>query len=244
MRAYELMKETLLRKIYIRIVHISWIAIYGLIFLIPFPQETWNWGPFLFAWSGCLLPLLLSSGIFGDDIASGRIRILVTKPFWLGELYLYRLMGMSLQAFLHLVICGCVIFILHGVTGRGNIKNLGLWILSSWLVFNTWAALSTSLSVVVRRALNSMLLFIAIGFVFFFASILETFFPDHTVKVVLEVVLRYTCPPIELLVNLATGKYSMVKDLGCVLYSLVLTTIYSIVGIIILSKRQFACVFD
>ena len=244
MRAYELMKETLLRKTYIRIVHISWLAIYGFIFLIPFPPETWSWGPFLFAWSGCLLPLLLSAGIFGNDIASGRISILITKPLHLGELYIYRLMGMSLQAFLHLVISGCVIFILHGVTGRGNINNLGLWILSSWLIFNTWAALSTSFSVVVRRGNNSMLLFVLIGFTFFFTSFLVSFIPDYTATVVLKVVLKYICPPIELLVNLAGGKYSLIQNLGCVMHSLVLTALYSIVGIIILIKRQFACESD
>jgi len=244
MRAYELMKETLLRRIFIRIVHISWLAIYGLIFLIPFPQETWSWGPFLFAWSGCLLPLVISAGIFGDDIASGRISILVTKPFWLGELYLYRLIGISLQAFLHLIISGCVILLLHRITGRGNINNFGLWMLLSWLVFNTWAALSTSLSVVVKRGNNSMLLFVAAGFVCFFSSFLVSFLPDHISTVVLRIVLKYTCPPIELLVNLANGKYSLVKDFGCVLYSLVLTAIYSIVGITILSRRQFACVRD
>lgn len=244
MRAYELMKETLLRKTYIRIVHISWVAIYGLIFLIPFPPEVWNWGPFLFAWSGCLLPLLLSAGIFGDDIASGRISFLITKPLWLGELYIYRLLGMSLQAFLHLVISGCLILILHRATSRGNINSFGLWILSSWLIFNTWAALSTSLSVLVRRALNSMLLFVATGFTFFFASFLGSFLPDHTATAVLQVVLRYTCPPIELLVNLAIGKYGFIQNLGCVLYSLVLTVLYSIIGITILSKRQFVCVRD
>jgi ABC-type transport system involved in multi-copper enzyme maturation permease subunit len=244
MRAYELMKETLLRKPYIRIVHISWFATYGLLFIIPFPPEVWNWGPFLFAWSGCLLPLLLSAGIFGDDIASGRISFLITKPLWLGELYIYRLMGISLQAFLHLVISGCVMFILHGATGRGNINNLGLWILLSWLIFNTWAALSTSLSVVVRRGNNSMLLFVATGFTFFFASFLVTSFPDHRATAVLRIVIRYTCPPIELLVNLAGGKYNWIQSFGCVMYSLVLTAFYGIAGIIILSKRQFACVRD
>jgi ABC-type transport system involved in multi-copper enzyme maturation permease subunit len=212
--------------------------------LIPFPAETWSWGPFLFAWSGCLLPLLLSAGIFGNDIASGRISILITKPLWLAELYIYRLMGMSLQAFFHLVISGCVIFILHGVTGRGNINNLGMWILSSWLIFNTWAALSTSFSVVVRRGNNSMLLFVIIGFTFFFISFLVSFIPDHTTTVVLQNVLKYTCPPIELLVKMANGKYSIIRNLGCVMHSLMLTAFYSIVGIIILIKRQFACESD
>lgn len=244
MRAYELMKETFLRKTYVRIVHISWFAIYGLLFIIPFPPEVWNWGSFLFAWSGCLLPLLLSAGIFGDDIASGRISILITKPLWTGELYIYRLMGLSLQAVLHLVISGCVMFILHVATDRGNMNNLGLWILSSWLIFNTWAALSTSFSVVVRRAHNSMLLFAAIGFVYFFASLLVISFPKHTATVVFLGTLRYVCPPVELLFNLANGKYSLIQGLVCVMHSLVLTALYSIVGIIILSRRQFICVRD
>jgi len=244
MRAYELIKETFLRKTYIRIVHISWFAIYGFIFLIPFPPEKWSWGSFIFAWSGCLLPLLLSAGIFGDDIASGRISILITKPLRLAELYIYRLMGMSLQAFVHLVISGCVIFILQSVTGRGNINNLGFWILSSWLIFNTWAALSTSFSVVVRRGNNSMLLFVITGFTFFFTSFIVNVIPDHTSTVVLQNVLKYTCPPIELLVNMASGKYSVIQNLACVMHSLVLAALYSIVGTIILIKRQFACESD
>jgi len=244
MRAYELMKETLLRKTYIRIVHISWFATYGLLFIIPFPAEVWNWGSFLFAWSGCLLPLLLSAGIFGDDIASGRISVLITKPLWLGELYIYRLMGLSLQAVLHLVISGCVIFILHSATGRGNMNNLGLWILSSWLIFNAWAALSTSFSVVVRRANNSMLLFVAIGFVYFLAGILMTYSRKDTATVMFLGALKYACPPFELLFKLANGKYGMIKSVACVMHSLVLTAVYSIVGIIILSKRQFVCERD
>ena len=239
MRAYELMKETFLRKNYVRIEHISWLAIYGLLFLIPFTSEVWKWGPFLFIWSGCVLPILLSAGIFGDDIASGRICVLVTKPFWLRELYIYRLMGLSLQAVLHLVLAGCIIFILHSGTGRGSIDNLGLWILSSWLVFNTWAALSTSLSVVVRREYNSLLLFVGIGFVYFLVGMLMTFYRDHAAADVFIGFLRYACPPVELLFKLAIGKYSLIKSVACVIHSLALTAIYGIVGVVILSKREF-----
>lgn len=244
MKAYELIKETFFRKTFIRIMHMSWLIIYGLIFIIPSSPEKWNWGLFLFVWSGCFLPLMISAGIFGDDVATGRISILITKPLRLGELYLYRLIGISLQAFLHLLISGCLILILHGITGKGNIKNLGLWMLLSWLIFNTWAALSTSFSVVVKRGNNSMLLFVAIVFTCLLMRYLVTSLPDHTVTLVLRIVLKYMCPPIELLVNLANGKYSLMKDLGCVLYSLLLTVLYGIVGILILSKRQFICVRD
>ena len=246
MRAYDLIKETFNRKLFILIVHLSWLALYGMFYWLRLPDagEVSDFARFIFIWGGFFLALALSAGIFGDDISSGRICVLVTKPFWLGELYIYRLLGLSLQAAVHFIMAWFVIFILHIIMRKGSINNLGLWLFASWLLFNTCAALSTSLSVVVRRALNSMLLFVVIGFTFFFASLLETFFRDHTAKVVLQVVLRYTCPPIELLVNMATGKYSLIQSLACVMHSLVLTAFYSIVGIIILIKRQFACESD
>ncbi len=243
-RAYELIKETFLRKAYIRLVHISWFAIYGLLFLIPFPPEAWNWGAFLFGWSGCMLSLLLSAGIFGDDIASGRICVLIIKPLWPGELYIYRLIGLSLQALLHLLISGGIMFTLQNTTGRGNIDNLGLWILSSWLIFTTFAALSTSISVVVRRGHNSMLLFAAIAFVYFFIALITGMFQKHPATEVIMNVIRYACPPVELLCKVALGQYSVLKSFGCVMHNLALITVYSTVGIIILCRRQFVCVRD
>jgi ABC-type transport system involved in multi-copper enzyme maturation permease subunit len=244
MRAYELIKETFLRKAYIRLVHISWFILYGLLFLFPFPPETWNWGAFLFGWSGCMLALLLSAGIFGDDIASGRICVLIIKPLWPGELFIYRLMGLSLQALVHLLISGAIMFTLHRITGRGTAKNLGLWILSAWLIFTTFAALSTSISVVVRRGQNSMLLFAAIAFVYFVVMLMISLFRKHPATETLMAFLRYACPPVELLCNLAMGKYSVLKSFGCIMHSLALMAVYSAAGIIILCKRQFVCVRD
>jgi ABC-type transport system involved in multi-copper enzyme maturation permease subunit len=244
MRAYELIKETFLRKAYIRIVHISWFATYGLMFLIPFPPEEWNWGAFLFGWSGCMLSLLLTAGIFGDDIASGRICVLIIKPLWPGELYIYRLMGLSLQALIHLLISGAIMFTLQNATGRGSIDNLGLWMPASWLIFTTFAALSTSISVVVRRGHNSMLLFAAVAFVYFFVALMTGMFQTDPATGAFMRFLRYACPPVELLTKVGLGRYSAIKIFGCVMHSLALITVYSTVGIIILCKRQFVCVRD
>ncbi len=247
MRAYELMKETFCRKIYIWIVHLSWLIFFGFIFILfheltaPPNEEFYA---FLFVWSGCLLPFLLSAGIFGDDIASGRICVLVTKPFWLGELYVYRFMGLSLQALLHLVLAGCIISILHNTMGMGNIDNLGLWLLSSWLLFNTWAAMLTSVSVVVKRAHDSLLVFVVLIFVYVLVAFLMTFSYKSTGTKVFMSFLRYAGPPFELLWKLAKQKYSLTQSVACVAHSLVLTLFYSIVGIIILSKRQFTCERD
>jgi ABC-type transport system involved in multi-copper enzyme maturation permease subunit len=269
MKIYELIKETLFRKTYIRVVHIAWLAIYGVLFLLPFPKEVWRawpWGPMVFAWSGCFLPLIISAGIIGDDLASGRIGLLITRPVWPGEFYLYRLAGLSLQALVHLVVAGLMIFILLAVTSGGagqnvdqlvgefkdaglirdksNVQNLALWILSAWLIFNSWAALSTTLSTVVKRAHNSMLLFAALGFAYLLVMIMISLFPKHAATETIIGFFRYAAPPIELLGNLAMGKYSVMKSLGCVMHSFALVGIYSAVGIVILSRRQFVCARD
>jgi hypothetical protein len=103
MRAYELIKETFCRKLYICFVHVSWLAFYGLVYTL-FRPEPEKFGRLIWICSGCFLPLLLSAGIIGDDIACGRIRVLMAKPFWLGELYVCRLVGLSLQAAVHLAL--------------------------------------------------------------------------------------------------------------------------------------------
>jgi len=268
MKIYELIKETLFRKTFIRIVHISWLAVYGLLFLIPVPPEAWKvwpWGPMLFGWSGCFLALLISAGIIGDDIASGRISLLITRPIWPGELYIYRLAGLSLQALVHLIIAGSVILFLQSVTGgsaenldqwvaqfkdagliqgRGSVRNLGLWILSAWLIFNTWAALATTLSTVVKRAHNSMLLFAAICFVYLIVMLMISFMPKHIATEIVMAFVRYACPPIELLGKFASRQYDLIHSLGCIIHSLALTAIYAAIGIIILCRRQFVFVRD
>ncbi len=244
MKAYVLITETFRRKASIRIVHASWFGIYGTIFLFPFTPETWHWGPFLFGWAGCLLPLLLSEGIFGDDIASGRIRLLVTEPIRPRELYFWRFLGLSLQAAVHIWLAGALILLLQRLTGRGSVDRFVVWILASWLLFNVWSAVSTSLSVVLRRAHNSMILFVATVGVFLSLSLLTSFFPKSTGVQVLREVVRYTCPPAELLGSTAAGKFSLLQGLGSVVHSVMLTALYGAAGIVLLGRREFKFVAD
>ena len=153
MKAYELIKETFLRTAYIPFTHLAWFALYAFWFLRPTPTVV-PLGSRLFVLSGLLLPSLLSAGIFGNDIASGRICVLATKPIRMGTLYIFRIIGLILQGALHLAIGSCIMFIGHCITEKGNIDNLGLWALSSWLLFATCAALSTALSVLIKREWN------------------------------------------------------------------------------------------
>jgi len=244
MKAYALMIETFSRKGSVRFVHLCWLGIYAALFLIPMPPESWHWGLFLFVWSGCLLPLLLTEGIFGDDIASGRIRLIVTEPIRPAELYVYRLFGLSLQGAIHFLAVGALVLFLHRLTGRGSISRFPGFVLVSWLIFSVWAALSTSLSVVLKRSNNSLLLFIVTVAVCFLLSLSIHFFPKSAgVNAALRVV-RYTCPPMELLGNTALGKLDLLQGLGSVALSLLLAALYAVAGIILLGKREFKYVAD
>lgn len=89
-----------------------------------------------------------------------------------------------------------------------------------------------------------MLLFAAIAFVYLFVSLMIGMFQKHPATEVIMNVIRYACPPVELLCKVALGKYSVIKSLGCVVHSLALMALYSAVGIIILCRRQFVCVRD
>jgi len=253
MRAYELIKETFLRRGYIWMVHVIWLALYGLFWWLFIPDGE-EFGQFLFTWSGFFLPLALSAGVFGDDIASGRICVLVTKPFWSGGLYIYRLLGLSLQAAVHLLLAAGIIGVLHALTRRGSLEGLGLWLLASWLLFNTCAALSTSLSVVVGRAYNSLLLFVAMATGFIVVALLTSLLHEHAGGETFLSTIKFPWPPFELLSKFARGEheehgvtveaFGLAKSLGCVARSLMLTVVYGVIGIILLSRRQFSCMRD
>lgn len=250
MRAYELIKETFFRKRYILIIHLIWLTLCG-VFWWLFLASASEFGRFIFIWGGCFLALALSAGIFGDDISSGRICIIVTKPFWPGELYIYRLLGLSLQAAVHFILVWCVIFILHALMRKGSTDGLGLWLFASWLLFNTCAALSTSLSVVVGRASNALLLFVVIVTGFVVVDQLMDYLKQQAETGVLVSYIRFACPPFKLLYEFACGEYdkysltvgrfSLAKSVACVVHSLILTVVYSVVGIVLLSRRQFSC---
>jgi ABC-type transport system involved in multi-copper enzyme maturation permease subunit len=248
MRIWELMKETLWRREYLWIVHVVWLACYGGFWwlLLPDPEE---FGKFLFGWGGVLLALALSAGILGDDIASGRISVLVTKPFWLGKLYLYRFLGLSAQGAVHFALAGVLVLILHVITGKSTMAGVGRWLLSAWLLFNTFIALSMPLSVVVKRAHNALLLFVATLTLFAVAGMLLYSLQGHVLEPVVAGFFRYPFPPLELLHHLGKGDYAgqtltigkwqVATNVLCTAHSVLLTAVYGGVGIWLLTRREF-----
>jgi hypothetical protein len=248
MRQLELIRETYSRRGFIWIVHVVWLVLYGGFWWLFLPSGP-EFGRFVFIWSGFFLPLALTAGIFGDDIASGRICVLITKPLWAGELYVCRLLGLTLQATAHFLLTGCIVLVLHLIMRKGTIDYLGTWLFASWLLFITVAALSTSLSVVVGRTYNSLLILVAVITVYFVMGLLMSKMRQEDTGVLADFI-RYACPPFELLskfaggvygkYSLTVGRFSVSKSVACVVHSLFLTVIYSIIGIILLMKRQFS----
>lgn len=250
MRAYELIRETCFRRSYIWIAHLSWLAVYGVFWWSFVPTKTETMGKFIFIGSGLFLALTLSAGILGDDIASGRICVLVTKPFWTGKLYLFRWIGLSLQAAVHLLLTGILLGVLDLLTPKNSIEGLGVWLLASWLLFNAVAALSTSLSVILGRAFNSLLLLVVFVAGFLLMNALIVLLRGEAGAGWLTAFVRYAWPPFELLRKFAGGEYgphaltvgrfSLSHSVACVVHSLVLTCVYGAVGILLLCRRQFS----
>lgn len=256
MRAYELIKETFRRRTYIWVIHLVWLALYVFCWWFFLSDAAADIGGFVFVLGGFLFALALSAGIFGDDIDSGRICVLVTKPFWPGQLYVYRILGLSLQGAVHFLLSGCLLIMLQQLTRKTSMDGLALvwWLLASWLLFNTVAALSTSLSVVVGRMFNSLLLLIFSIAVCIFIVVLKSKTQGQTEPSTFEKFIRYACPPFQLLqkfaggehgqFSLTFGRFSITKNVACVVHSLMLTVAYSAVGIVLLCKRQFSRVRD
>jgi len=248
MRAYELLKETFWRRRHIWAVHVVWLALYVMFWWLYYPDPE-EFGGLLFLCGGFLLPLALGAGIIGDDVASGRICVVLTRPLRPGTLFVYRLLGLSLQGAIHFLLAGIVILLLHVVTRKGSTEDLAFWLFLSWLLFNTWAALSTSSSVLLKRSQNSLLLLVAFVTVGGAMHILIWNLRNYAAGDVLKGILTYCFPPHTLLKDLGNGEYEeeylalaslrLPRALVYAVHSFLLTAVYAAPGILIFRKKQF-----
>jgi len=236
MYAWELIKETLLRKSCVPVIHLVWCCLY---FILPqmMPGQDYVLGKLPFAFGGLFLPAILSMGIFGNDIASGRIVVLVTKPLPFFELYIWRYCGLVVQGFIHLAIAGVILLVVNRLFGYGSVEQLHVYLIASLLLFSVVVALSMTLSIVAKRDYNLMilvgLLLIVIAFEMYFASV-----QSHVTKCV-DMIITYGLPSVELLYRSAARECSFSKRLGVVLYVLALTSMYIAVGVFLLTYKEF-----
>jgi len=237
MKGFELLKETFLRKSYLPVIHLIVFAIYLLLYVpANLPVE---WGRLLFVCSGLLLPLVLTQGIFGDDIASGRIRVLVTKPLQTGELYLWRLLGVSVQWIGHALCGATIILVLHAVTNKGKLDNFALWCLCSGILYATFASLSMTVSICVTGGRNFMVLvfgIVLLGTISVLAGPHPTYASDSLVAII-----KHVFPPVQLLFQLANSKTPLPGHIAVrVLHGGILIGAYTLIGTVLLHTREFA----
>jgi ABC-type transport system involved in multi-copper enzyme maturation permease subunit len=240
----EVLRESLFRRRFIPLLHIVYLGVYLLVYGIfcVIPSGPTRWGLWLFIWSGCLLPVLLTAGAFGDDIASGRILQLVTKPVSLGTLYVLRALGVFIQCAVHLAVCYSLVFVLHSLTGQGGQESLGPWFLASLLASLAWLTLSCSLSTFLLREYNIVVIMIgSILVVMLWQSVVVVASVANwpMVSEVANGVVVYGMPPVVLLLRLGMQKYNLVGGLAVGAHALGMATLYAAIGILILTHREF-----
>lgn len=236
MYAWELIKETVLRKSFIPVIHLVWFCLYLVLPLVSSSGDL-VLGTLPFILAGLLLPAIVSVGIFGDDIASGRIAVLITKPLRFSRLYLWRLAGIVVQGALHLAVAGVLLLGVNRVLGYGSTAQLPLWLVLSLLLLAAVAALSTTISVVVKRDYN---LIVLIGMLLLVAVFKVNLASVHSPAVTwIRTLITYGLPSAEMLYRCGTPAGSFSERLGAVLYVLALTCTYATVGVVLLKYREF-----
>jgi ABC-type transport system involved in multi-copper enzyme maturation permease subunit len=238
MLAWELIKETFFRKSSIAILHVLGALLYGIIAVLPM-RNSLEVGAFVFILSGVALPLLISQGIFGDDIVSGRARVVLTKPMSFATLYIWRLVGMCLQCLVQMAIGSAVLYLAHRLGARGSVNHLLLLNLMAMFMFLTLTTLSTSVSSVVKGGLN--LLVMVFGLIFFKAVDWLMGGMETPLAEGVQAFIKYALPPLDLLWSAGNQGAGPLEVLGLVVHALALSLIYASAGIIILSRREFAC---
>ena len=234
MRAWQLIRETVFRRSYILITHIVVIALWGLLFLVPV-GSSFFWGKEIVAIGGFVLPLVLSAGVFGDDVASGRIGVLIATPTHAWQLYSYRLLGLSLQG-LGSIIAGCALVgFLHALTQRGSIGNLVAYGVAAWLLFVAVATVSTTCSIVLKRGQNSLALGLCAGGLIVLRSTLSG--SDGLAPRSILAAIRYCLPPAEVLALSVNSTVS--ARIGAVGLVTVQVAVYGLVGVFLLRSREF-----
>ncbi|MDI6450787.1 hypothetical protein [Anaerobaca lacustris] len=242
----EILKETLMRRRAVRRLHLAYLGVYAVVYIalsaVSSSVDPPQWGMWLFAWSGCAFPVLLTVGLFGGDIASGRMMQLVTKPISLGTLYLFRVFGVYIQCVIHLSICYGSIFLVSAWTNTATAGNLGPWFVASLLIAPAWMTLSATVSTFVSRDFNVAVVFIgaiATFMVLQSADVVGAIMGFPAMSKAVETIGIYAVPSVVLLCRLAMRPCAATEGFVAVIHPMVMTVLYAAIGIGILNQREF-----
>lgn len=242
----EIFKETLMRRSAIRRLHLGYLVVYAVVYAsLSVASPSTNpprWGMWLFVWSGCVFPVLLTMGIFGGDIASGRMMQLVTKPMSLRALFLWRCLGVYIQCVVHLSISYGFIFIAASRTNAHVAGDLGSWFLASLVIAPVWIALSATVSTCVSRDFNVAVVFIGAIAIFMILQATDAFAAIMDMPALsraVEVIGIYCLPSVVLLCKLGMRQSTGVETVLAVVHPVVITALCATIGIVILNHREF-----
>jgi hypothetical protein len=237
MYAWALMVETYRRWPLIRLVHVLFLIIYAALLVLSVCQDELPPPELILFLIGVALPLALSMGIFGNDIASGRFRELAAEPLPLSAYYFCRVTGLLIQGALHLAFLGGSLLLLHAITGLGSIDYLGQALFVTFVLYATFATLSTSISVFAKAGAD--ILIIILPFLLYIAmyfvrkeriSPAWAWFLDWGLTAG-----KYALPPVFLLDKCVTWRGAI----GVALHGSGLILIYALFAIILLHRKEF-----
>ena len=245
MYAWPLIVETYRRKRIVPFAHFLFLLPYlVLIPVLPYAnEEILPIGILILFISGLFFAPVLTTGIFSNDISSGRFRILATEPIPREAFYVWRLVGVMLQGMVHLAIVSTMFLIMNALTGLGNLHCFPQYLVATFIMFGSVAALSIMLSLVITSDASTLVVLIlpfAIAGVDILGHI-STSFP--IVKEVCDGIItasKYGLPPLPWLVEAFTSNHEGTwrEILGCAFHAAGLSLAYALIGVTLLNRRE------
>ena len=245
MYAWTLIIETYRRSRIVPFTHFLFLIPYlVLISVLPYlERESTPVGFFILIISGLFLAPALTTGIFSNDISSGRFRVLATEPIPREAFYIWRLAGVMLQGMIHLAIIGTMFLIMNALTGLGNLRDFLQLLLASFVLFSSVAALCLTFSIIIPSDASTLVVFL-LPFALMGIHLLgceSTSFP-----VVNEICDRivtaatYGLPPLPWIVEAFTGNHEGTwrEILGCAFHAAGLSLTYALLGVILINRRE------
>lgn len=234
MVAYAVLRESVLRKNTILVAHVLLPVIY--IACIPLHIPV---GVAVFALGGIALPLVLTNGIWGNDISSGRIRMLALTPVGVERIYLWRLAGVLSQGVVHLLAAACV-QVLGNTMDAGHDGPWFVWTLATFFLFCAMASFSSALSVVVRGEHNAPLIVLILVLLVFGHESLARESPSALIRVSKGALMyaSWLFPPITGLMRACYQGRSVLDVAGLCLVACAQACVYGTIGAAILHAAE------
>lgn len=234
---YAVVRETVTRKRTILVAHLILFCLYVAAPVVCVPVCA-----VAYAMIGVLLPLVLTNGLWGNDLSSGRVRVLAVTPAGVVRIHIWRLVGMVLQGMLQLVLATLVELAAQRVGGRtGPQEAYTLWIICAFMLFISMTAFSSTISVVVRGEHNGPLIVLLLVVTIFGQEYLARADSSVTTDILRRVfdIISFTFPPVMLLMRKAVAATSFAAIASGCMLALGQGVLYFLAGLFLLHFQEY-----